>query len=117
LGASYAAALGFSAIHDFNNGASWNFVPVVGPFGAIGAREFKCHQTDPNSNKCLNRAVDEVKAVTFLAIDGIVQVVGFTLMIVGTMDRKKELVRIDMPVSVLPIWVGSGYGVALGSSF
>src|SRR5262245_15843019 len=67
--ASYSTALVFAASHDFDNGLGWTALPVVGPYGAIGARSFGCTQTDPRSSKCLNRAVDEVKAVTFLAVD------------------------------------------------
>lgn len=111
--ASYATVLGFAASHDFSNGLSWTFAPVVGPYGAIGARSFSCTQTDPRSSKCLNRAVDEVKAVTFLAVDGMIQAVGVTLLFVGLADRRKELVRIDMPVgSVTPYVWGPGRSVA-----
>jgi hypothetical protein len=105
--ASYGTAVGFAAKHDFDNGLGWTALPVVGPYGAIGARSFSCTQTDPRSQKCLHRAVDEVKAVTFLAVDGMIQAVGATLLLVGIADRTKELVRIDMPsASVTPtFWV------------
>lgn len=119
--ASYGSALGFGASHGFDNGLSWTFLPVVGPYGAIGARSFNCTQTDPRSNKCLHRAVDEVKAVTFLAIDGMVQAVGVALFFVGIGDRTKELVRVDMPVASLTpvVWggVSDSWGLGLTGAF
>ena len=45
LAASYLAGLVIAQHHRFGEGMGWMAVPLVGPWGAIGARSFQCRVT------------------------------------------------------------------------
>jgi hypothetical protein len=71
-------------------------VPVVGPFIAIGTSE-------------------DTSAAPYLVIDGVAQVGGLTMLIVGLVMKKEKLVWVgDLEIAPL---VGRQNGVAVGGSF
>jgi len=97
--ASYGAAVGYGANQDWKNGLRWNTLPVAGPFFAIGKRDFGCKINTPSldvANQCMDDAMSEVEAVAILAVDGLIQTIGATLLIAGVLDRDTLLVRNDV---------------------
>jgi hypothetical protein len=117
LGAGYAAGLIFAASSDFENGTSWTALPVVGPYGAIGARKFRCNKLALQDTDCFDKAVDEVEAITFLAVDGLVQAIGLTLVIVGAIDQRSFLVREDVQFALRPHRLRQGLGLDFEARF
>jgi hypothetical protein len=53
----------------------------------------------------------DVFVVMGLIADGIMQTAGGTLLLIGYMNPKRELVREHARVRVRPMRVGSGYGI------
>lgn len=105
LGAGYLTGLGIALHYDFDNGTSWMLLPVVGPWGAIGARSFECNvrgddidsfdevdRTVDEANRCLKRAQSEAVAIALLAVDGMIQATGAILLIAGLASGSEELV-------------------------
>jgi hypothetical protein len=97
LGVTYVAGLVVASGEDFGNGTSWALVPVIGPWGAIGARRYNCKANDiPAAKKCVKAAVAEVRSVTFLAVDGIGQLASAVVFVAGLLSSSDELVREDL---------------------
>lgn len=127
-GLTFAGAYGVSLIYaltkSFDNGTGWLLVPVVGPWGAIKGREFSCKSDNNVSqedvDKCVDRALNEVSSITFLAVAGLVQAVGATLFFVGVGDVTEEWVRADLAHIEVEANVGpmsDGYGFTLSGRF
>ncbi len=118
--ASYGAAVGYGANQDWKNGLRWNTLPVAGPFFAIGKRDFGCKINTPSldvANQCMDDAMSEVEAVAILAVDGLIQTIGATLLIAGVLDRDTLLVRNDVAsLSVRPAGK-DGYSLNLRQRF
>lgn len=119
-GVSYAVALGIAFDSGFDNGTGWLAVPVVGPWGAIGARTFKCRaQEIEEARRCFDGAYDEATTIAVLAGDGVVQAVGFALWLAGLATKTHELVRDDvkaLQVSAVPR-PGGGFDLGVRGSF
>jgi hypothetical protein len=97
LGITYVAGLVVASGEDFGNGTSWALVPVIGPWGAIGARKYSCKASDiPAAKKCVQAAVGEVRSVTFLAVDGIGQMASAVVFLAGLLSSSDELLREDL---------------------
>jgi hypothetical protein len=96
LGIAYAAALGLAMAEGFDNGTGWLAVPVVGPWGAVGSRRFRCTaETVTEARDCFDGAYDEATTIAVFAVDGVLQAVGLALTIAGVASRTHELVRND----------------------
>jgi hypothetical protein len=94
---TYVTGLVVASGEDFGNGTSWALVPVIGPWGAIGARKYTCRANDiPAAKKCVQAAVGEVRTVTFLAVDGIGQTASAVVLLAGLLSSTDELVRQDL---------------------
>lgn len=124
-GGAYAAGLVYAVSNSFDNGTGWLAAPLVGPWGAISSRRFKCKSsqnvTQKEIDKCVDGALGEVTSITFLAMVGLLQAVGTTLFFVGVGDKTHEWVRADLAdvkVRADARQVGdSGYGLVLDGSF
>lgn len=122
---AYAAGLIFAVSNGFDNGTGWLAAPVVGPWGAISGRNFKCESsqnaTQKEVNKCVDGAMGEVTSITFLAMMGLLQAVGATLFFVGAGDKTHEWVRADLADVEVKADAGrvgdSAYGLVLDGSF
>lgn len=116
---SYTAAIVIGAGQDFENGTGWLAAPIIGPWGAIGARTFRCSVPLEQSRKCVNQAFDEVELLVFMTADGLIQATGATLFVIGLASGHKELVRQDLTkVSVGPRRIGrDGYGFGIDGHF
>jgi hypothetical protein len=126
LGVAYAASV-VAAMGD-TRGAGWLWVPVVGPFGSILAQDVRCEvpsettlenaptEATSSVDACSQKIVDTARRVTLLLIDGLVQVAGGSLLVVGLTTRQRELVR-DQPVMLTPRVSRGGYGVEVWGQF
>jgi hypothetical protein len=52
-----------------------------------------------------------------LVVDGIMQATGTTLLLVGYLNTKEELVRDDRALRLRPMKLGTGYELGLGAAF
>jgi hypothetical protein len=117
---AYAAGLGLAATQSFDNGTGYTAIPVVGPWAAIGGRTFSCKATVSTSgtaataqevnrevnkqlNKCVGKAFDEVTTVVFLTADGLIQLTGAVLFVIGLASGYEELVRDDLPKTAISV--------------
>lgn len=120
LGITYVAGVVVASGEDFANGTTWALVPVIGPWGAIGARKYNCKANDvPAAKKCVKAAVGEVRTVTFLAVDGIGQMASAVVLLAGLLSSSEELVRQDLvKVSVsVPEARGEPWGLTFRGTF
>jgi hypothetical protein len=123
LGIAYAGGVVFAAVNGFENGTGWLAVPIVGPWGAIGGRNYEtCRtRTVAEAKACVRNAVKEVQVITFFAVDGIGQLAGGLVTLAGLVSSKEELVRSDLvekvQVSVLPPVRGNPWTVSVSGQF
>lgn len=123
--AAYGAGLIYAMGKSFDNGTGWLAAPLIGPWGAISGREFRCESsqnvTQKEIDKCVDGALSEVTSITFLAMMGLVQAVGATLFFVGVGDTTEQWLRADLAdveVSADAGQVGdSAYGFVLNGVF
>lgn len=108
LGVGYLTALGIGLHYEFENGTGWTALPVIGPWAAIGARDFDCdvngidgidtlddvntEQTANEAERCIRRAQSEALAIALLAVDGMIQATGAILVAAGLASGVDELV-------------------------
>lgn len=95
---AYGAAIGFGAANGFEQGLGLTAVPVLGPWLAMGGRDFTCEirVSTTSAEECQQKTVREAAAVAVLAGLGIGQLVGATLFAVGFLDRRHYWVRSDL---------------------
>lgn len=99
--ALYSASIAYGASEGFQGGLGALAVPVLGPWIALGTRNFECeveasadlNQAASGVNRCI---AAEAKTVGLLVGLGIGQVVGGALLAAGLIDRKKQWVRADL---------------------
>lgn len=123
--AAYGAGLVYAMGKSFDNGTGWLAVPLIGPWGAISGRDFRCQSSQNVTQKeidtCVDGALSEITSITFLAMMGMVQAVGATLFFVGIGDTTERWLRADLAdveVSADTGQVGdSGYGLVLSGTF
>jgi hypothetical protein len=108
-GVPYAIGLLAAFSADFANHSGWLVVPFVGPWLTLGRRDNACIGT-PNDvqddGECWKDAV-----MAPLILDGIVQTVGGTFLLIGYLATKEWVVRDDLAYLVVPSPIGSGYGL------
>jgi hypothetical protein len=117
LGVSYAAGIIVAASQGFDNGSGLLAIPVVGPYAAIGTREYNCTvDTVDAAKRC---TVRETQIVTMIAVDGLAQTAGALVALAGLMSGTKELVRNDLPeVTVTPpISAQNGWQLSMRGNF
>jgi hypothetical protein len=123
LGIAYTTGVVFAAVNGFENGTGWLAVPIVGPWGAIGSRDYEtCRtRTVAEAKACVRNAVKEVQVITFFAVDGIGQLAGGLVTLAGLVSSKEELIRSDLvekvQVSVVPPVQGSPWAVSVSGQF
>lgn len=135
LGIAYTGGIAFAGVNGFKNGTGWLAAPIVGPWGAIGARDYQtCRtRTVAEAKACVRNAVKEVQVITFFAVDGIGQLAGGLVTLAGALSSKEELVRSDLVekpdvldrpavvekvgVSVIPPMAGNPWTVSVQGQF
>lgn len=96
---------------DFENHSSWLAVPWAGPWLTLGRRDYPCGED--REVKC----VGETFAIMGIIADGVMQTAGGTLLLIGALVPKTELVRNDLAVRVTPMSVAGGHGIGLSGRF
>ncbi len=105
----------------------WLYAPIFGPFVDLGNRKENCN-TLPNSFGSTTTCSDDSSERFFLMADGLMQVAGSTMLILGLALPQSLLVRDDAPFvgsqrshfawGIGPQKMGrSGYGVGFGGIF
>jgi hypothetical protein len=113
LGSGYAVGLAARGSDRASPADRALAIPIIGPFIALaGKRETPCDiqdvdtdsidsADDLNASKdevqsCVNGTLDEASQLVLIAADGIVQVVGASLLVAGLAGGRQELVREDL---------------------
>jgi hypothetical protein len=123
LGIAYAGGVAFAGANGFKNGTGWLAAPIVGPWGAVGARDYEtCRtRTVAEAKACVRNAVKEVQVITFFAVDGVGQLAGALVALAGALSTREELVRSDLleevHVSVHSPVGGSPWAVSISGRF
>ena len=116
---SYGIALGVALIDDFNDQTSWLAIPLAGPWLMMYNRaQPRCDTSSQSGDICFEQDLETILRF-YLAVDGVAQAAGATMLGFGAAGRKL-LVRDDSyaSVRVLPARVGSsGYGAMLAGRF
>lgn len=110
LGAIYGAGLIYGATQNFEGGLGSLAVPILGPWLALGKRNFVCDTSvdtsspDPDTldeatdaaERCQQLLLDETKAAVVLFGLGLGQLAGAVITTVGIADRKTRWLRADI---------------------
>ena len=117
---SYGIALGAALVDDFNDQTSWLAIPLAGPWLMMYNRAQPRCDTTTSSDVCFEHELETILRF-YLAVDGVAQAAGATMLGFGIAGRKL-LVRDDsyaaVRVRILPGRVGSsGYGAMLAGRF
>ncbi len=123
LAAGYAVAGGYALSQDLEDGTGWLFAPVIGPWVAIGKRDFDCNVEGQDAlaeaEECQRVTRREVRVVSLLAAVGVAQGLGAALLVIGLADRQNEWVRQDVGVASLRFDAvaldGGGAGLVSGT--
>jgi hypothetical protein len=122
---SYIAGLA-AAGSDPENGSGKMAIPLLGPWLALGGRQFACELdlTLESAQRCQAEAIQETTIVATYAALGVVQILGATLVFTGIFDRKESWVRADLvsrprpgTFSVEPVLGMERAGVKFGLTF
>jgi hypothetical protein len=106
----------------------WLYAPVVGPFVNLATRSDSCNPNGTNGTNASFDCTDDSGVRFFLMMDGLMQVAGATMFVLGLALPTTLLVRDDAPYvgkkgnqfawTVQPYTVGrSGYGLGVLGSF
>jgi hypothetical protein len=104
LAVTWGSSIGYGASQDFDNGLGALAVPVLGPWMALGKRDFSCDVRTTTDITGIEDSQNDVEACIanqtstagFLVGLGVGQLVGTALLTVGILDRRKRWVRMDI---------------------
>jgi hypothetical protein len=119
-GIGYGIALIAATSADFQNHSGWLAVPVAGPWLTLGRRDYACEDRNENEDPDASESaecVGEIFVVMGLILDGMIQTAGGTLLLIGYVSQKQELVREQPALHIAPTRVGSGYGIGVSGGF
>jgi hypothetical protein len=106
----------------------WLYAPLVGPFIDLGNRKDSCSTTPAGFGNTNTYCSEDSSERFFLMADGLMQVAGATMLVLGLALPQRLLVRDDAPYvgssrshfawAVAPQTMGrSGYGLGLAGTF
>ena len=105
-GIGYGIGLLGAAAADFANESSWMFVPVLGPWLTLGAREYHdCKQHDYDNDGSTDydaECTQDGLVIAGLIMDGFMQTAGASLLLAGYLAKQKRLIREDVHVGIAP---------------
>lgn len=102
LGLTYGASIIYGGAHKFENGLGGLAVPVIGPWIAIGGRDFTCdvdtslNGLDVSTKETQECVAAQTQTAAFLVGLGIGQFIGASLLTVGLLDRRRSWLRADL---------------------
>jgi hypothetical protein len=100
-----------------DNQSSWLYAPVIGPWFVLAGRSYAgCDQSSADVGSGLG-CVADVFAVMGLIVDGVLQAAGVTLLALGYLNPRHELVRDQPALRIFPARVGTGEGIGLRLTF
>jgi hypothetical protein len=123
-GIGYGGGLIYLASADAGESPGWMFVPVVGPVGALASRDFDCSTKIDAASQvedvdlCVDEGIKELRATTAIALSGVLQLVGSTLLLAGVLDERQRWVptvpgRLTLQVGP----VRGGHGLTFSGRF
>ena len=107
----YFIGLMAAASSGFANQSAWLAIPFAGPWLTMGQREYACLGKEEDPDEDRSCAEDALLAVFIM--DGLVQAIGGTFLMLGYLVTKEYVVRNDLGYVVTPSRIGSGYGLSL----
>jgi hypothetical protein len=115
MGVPYVIGFAWASSYQFSNASYWLVVPAIGPWLTLGLRKDLCSDSSIESGiDCIGDAFVR----TWLTIDGIVQMSGAILLVLGVTLKKEHLVRDQSAIVVTPAQIGrDGHGLAVIGSF
>jgi hypothetical protein len=114
-GIAYGIGVTAAVGADFDNESGWLAAPFVGPWLTLGRRNYHCDKNSDTHDSA--GCVADIFVVMGLITDGVLQTGGGTLLLVGYLSTKQELVRDGARLRIHPMRVGSGQGVGISGSF
>lgn len=107
LGATYGAGLIYGATQGFKGGLGNLAIPIIGPWIALGKRDFQCDTSiDPSildpqaaadaADACQQLLFDETKVAVVLFGIGLGQLAGAVITTIGLSDRETHWLRADI---------------------
>jgi hypothetical protein len=116
LGVPYVIGINVAAAANFENHSYWLLVPGVGPFLTLATRDDSCNE-DGTAGEAVD-CIGDAFVRFYLVLDGIMQMTGGTLFLLGVTQTKQVLVRQDVTLRVAPRPIGqSGYGLGVIGTF
>jgi hypothetical protein len=113
FGLAYVPSVMVATMNAFRHGSAYLTLPFFGPFAAAGSLGPSCEFNDKPGDCAgpFNRSV--------LYLDGLVQVGGGVLMLIGMSATRTTLMRSDLAtVTIVPrLQAASGYGAAVVGTF
>jgi hypothetical protein len=97
FGFSYAAGI-IAGSADQSGAGSLPFIPVLGPWLAIGQQDFNCsiETTEESIERCQGQIVSQAAIVATYAVAGVAQVLGVATVVRGLISRERLWVREDL---------------------
>lgn len=97
FGVSYAAGI-IAGSADQSGAGSLAFVPVFGPWLAIGQQDFSCsiETTEESIERCQSQIVSQAAIVATYAAAGVAQVIGVASIVRGLVSRERLWIREDL---------------------
>ncbi len=107
LGATYGAGLIYGATQKFEGGLGNLAIPIIGPWIALGKRDFQCDTSidptnlDPDvasdaADECQQLLFDETKVAVVLFGIGLGQLAGAVITTIGFADKETRWLRADV---------------------
>lgn len=97
FGISYAAGIIAGSL-DKGDSGSLAFIPLLGPWLAIGGQDFNCdvQANEDSIEGCQSQLVAQAAVVATYAAVGVAQILGVGSIIRGFLDRERYWVRQDL---------------------
>lgn len=97
FGISYTAGV-IAGSADKGSSGSLAFVPLLGPWLAIGGQDFTCEveANEDSIEKCQGQIVGQAAIVATYAAVGVAQLLGVASIVRGLLDRERSWVRRDL---------------------
>jgi hypothetical protein len=116
-GAWFISAMVATAVEQ-DNETEWLYIPVVGPFITLGARDYgadSCNDSTGFLDNCEQKLeAENTYAGVGLVLDGVIQAGGLAVLIAGLVVRRERAVPV---YSIAPLPVRGGSGIQVIGSF
>jgi hypothetical protein len=113
-GIPYGIGVMVGTVNDFDNQSGWLLLPVAGPWLTLAKRERACNMIG-DSGLDSPRCFADRSAEWMLGIDGVIQAIGGTFLVLGYAITTPWAVRgeVATQITVAPLRLADGYGLQL----